>query len=162
MSGVRRGAFIACMLLCAGLAACGGNKDPNAKHKTELSPAPSNSAAAHTTPGPAVQEAKAAANGGQAPGFAGVWAADAGQCADPKQTYQFSGDRIEMGAKRGCAVTAISEEHPTGRSMIYHVMGACIGKKASNDMFLFSFGASDTTMKLQVNDELPERLVRCP
>jgi hypothetical protein len=46
--------------------------------------------------------------------------------------------------------------------MIYHVMGACIGKKASNDMFLFSFGASDTTMKLQVNDELPERLVRCP
>jgi hypothetical protein len=148
------------MLAC--LAACGGNHDPNTKQKTELSPAPEDSAAAHTLPATAVAEAQAAAADPAAPGFAGVWAADPAQCRDFKQTYQFSAARIEMGAKRGCAVTSISEEHPSGRSMIYHVGGACIGKTASNDAITFTFGPSDTVMQARVNDEPPERLVRCP
>jgi hypothetical protein len=151
-----------CVVMFAGLAACGGNQDPNAKKMTELSPAPRNSAAAHVVPDPGGAALQPAATVSAAPGFAGVWASGPAQCLDLKKTYQFSATRIEMGAERGCAVTSISEEHPSGRSLIYHVSGACIGKTASNDAIVFSFGPSDTVMQVQVNDGPPETLVRCP
>ncbi|MBI1360143.1 MAG: hypothetical protein GC155_07650 [Alphaproteobacteria bacterium] len=164
------------VFLCAfaGLAACDGNTDPNNKPATELSPPPDNSAAAHmVTPPPGAPNVKPAAASapsepaetpaGPPPGFAGRWASTEGACKDPEKVYRFSARRIEMGAQRGCAVISIGEEHPTGRSMIYHVEGACIGEKRSeNQSITFRFGASDTIMQVQVDDDPPERVVRCP
>lgn len=167
--------------LAAGLAGCGGNTDPNNKPKTELSPPPANSVAAHmmsappgtvaapvpaaaagVTPSPAAFET-APAVGGAPPGFAGVWASDEGACKDPQKVWTLSTERLDMGAARGCAVTSMREDHPTGRSMIYHVEGACIGEKRSaNQSITFTFGASDTVMQVQVDDDPPERVVRCP
>ncbi len=158
---------IVLLVAFAGVAACGGNTDPNNKAKTELSPAPDNSVAAHMVtplPGtPNVQPASQPAPVGTPPGFAGDWASDEAACKEPDKVYHFTASRIDMGAERGCAVTSTSGEHPTGRSMIYHVEGACIGeKRAENQAITFRFGASDTVMEVQVDDNPPERVVRCP
>jgi hypothetical protein len=65
--------------------------------------------------------------------------------------------------ERSCAVKSISEEHPTGRSMIYTVMADCLTEgAASKDQFAFNFSAADTVMQLQLNGREPVRLVRCP
>lgn len=98
-----------------------------------------------------------------APGFAGAWASAEAECADPAKMLELSADTIEMApAAQSCAVKSISEEHPTGRSMIYTISADCMADgKASADNFTVNFGASDTVMQLQRNDETPMRLVRC-
>lgn len=97
-----------------------------------------------------------------APGFAGTWASAEAECSDPAKASTLSADRIEL-TGQSCAVKSISEEHPTGRSMIYTVNAAC-GAEATpaTDNFTLNFGASDTVMQLQQNDQQPIRLVRCP
>jgi hypothetical protein len=98
-----------------------------------------------------------------APGFAGDWAAAEAECADPAKTLKLSAERIEITlGEQSCAVKSISEEHPTGRSMIYTISADCTAEgKATSDNFTLNFGASDTVMQLQLNDRPPMRLVRC-
>ncbi|MDP3739614.1 MAG: hypothetical protein Q8R02_19655 [Hyphomonadaceae bacterium] len=99
-----------------------------------------------------------------APGFAGDWASAEAECADPAKMLKLSADRIEMTpSAQSCSVKSISEEHPTGRSMIYTISADCLaGGKTSADNFTLNFGPSDTVMQLQLNDRQPMRLVRCP
>jgi hypothetical protein len=98
------------------------------------------------------------------PGFSGVWASAESECGEPDKTFKLSSATIDMmPGERSCAVKSISEEHPTGRSVIYTVMADCLTEgAASKDQFTLNFGAADTVMQLQLNDREPVRLVRCP
>jgi len=99
-----------------------------------------------------------------APGFAGVWAMDDKDCATPAKTFKLSAQEINMTpGERACAVKSVSSETPTGRSMIYTVQAACLTEGVeSQDTFKMTFGASDTALKLQLNDRDPVTLMRCP
>ena len=97
-----------------------------------------------------------------APGFAGTWASAEAECADTAKASRLSAEKIEL-AGQSCTVKSISEEHPSGRSMIYTINAACgAGTAPTTDNFTLNFGASDTVMQLQQNDQPPIRLVRCP
>lgn len=98
------------------------------------------------------------------PGYADTWATTLADCSDPATAIVLTSHRIDIpAAKRSCATTALEEEHPTGRSMVYRVAAACsVNGAPSRDAFTFSFGASDTVMKLQINDAPPVTLERCP
>lgn len=121
-------------------------------------PAPETQPAALQPPAPV------AAGGGvplQEPGYAGVWAPGDADCADPARRFSLSSQSVTMApGEKGCVVKSREEEHPTGRSMIYHIMADCGG--GAQDAFTLNFGASDTVMQMKVNDGEPVRLVRCP
>ena len=109
------------------------------------------------TPPPATGEDAAA------PGFAGRWAAAEAQCGEPAKTFDLSAHSFAMPGGNACAVTRVSEEHPTGRSAVFAVTADCTADDpASSDRFTLNFGAADTIMQLQQNDQAPVRLVRCP
>ena len=98
-----------------------------------------------------------------APGFAGRWAAGEAECAEPAKTFDLSAHNFAMPGGNACAVTNVSEDHPTGRSAIFSVTADCTANDpATNDRFTLNFGAADTIMQLQHNDQAPVRLVRCP
>lgn len=100
----------------------------------------------------------------ETPGYAGLWAENAAACAEPDTGYTLTAERLDIPArKRSCAVTSISEEHPSGRAMNYVVEAACSSDGTpSRDKFRFEFGPSDTVMQFKLNDEAPVRLERCP
>jgi hypothetical protein len=104
-------------------------------------------------------------SGGEAPapGFAGRWAAAEAECGEPVKAFDLSAHSFAVPGGNTCAVTKVAEEHPTGRSAIYTVAADCTADNpAANDRFTLNFGAADTIMQLQQNDQAPVRLVRCP
>jgi hypothetical protein len=112
----------------------------------------------------AITSGQAAPESAQPAAFAGDWAFAESDCSEAARTFKLSADKIVMSpGERSCAVTSISEEHPTGRSMIYHVAADCVAEgEATKDRFTLNFGASDTVMQMQLNNREPVRLVRCP
>ncbi|MFT3723180.1 MAG: hypothetical protein QM773_06290 [Hyphomonadaceae bacterium] len=97
----------------------------------------------------------------QEPGYAGVWALADADCGNAARTFDLSSQSMSMApGGKACVVKSREEEHPTGRSMIYHIMADCGG--GSGGAFTLNFGASDTVMQMKVNDREPVRLVRCP
>jgi hypothetical protein len=98
-----------------------------------------------------------------APGFAGRWAAAQAECSDAAKAFDLSAHNFAIPGGNACAVTKVSEEHPTGRSAIFTVAADCtVDDVAASDRFILNFGAADTVMQLQQNDQAPVRLVRCP
>jgi hypothetical protein len=98
-----------------------------------------------------------------APGFAGRWAAIEAECSDAAKAFDLSAHSFAMPGENACTVTKVSEEHPTGRSAIFTVTADCTADDpAASDRFTLNFGAGDTVMQLQQNDQAPVRLVRCP
>jgi hypothetical protein len=137
------------------------------------SPQPATPASADPTPDPASAMAETAAPSTvpevaerptMPPGYAGAWALKDSECGDSAKTFRLGGDVITMApGDRSCDVASIEEEHPSGRSMIYHIKASCLGPEGeSDDQFTFNFGASDTVMQFKLNDREPMRLVRCP
>ncbi len=98
------------------------------------------------------------------PGYSGDWAFAAGECAEPAKTIKLARTIVDMTpGERSCAIKSMTEEHPTGRSAVYTLKAACITEGAtSEDTFKLKFGASESTMQLQLNDAKPVKLVRCP
>jgi hypothetical protein len=95
------------------------------------------------------------------PGFAGQWAAAESDCGNAAKAIALSGQSVRTApGDPTCAVKSLSEEHPTGRSMIYHIIADCGGR--AQEAFTLTFGASDTVMDMRVNEREPVRLVRCP
>ena len=98
-----------------------------------------------------------------ASGFAGRWAAAEADCSEPARTFALSAHNFAMPGGNACAVTKVSEERPTGRSAIFTVTADCTADDpTASDRFTLNFGAADTIMQLQQNDQAPVRLVRCP
>jgi len=98
-----------------------------------------------------------------APGFAGRWAAADTECSDTAKTFDLSAHNFALPGGNACAVTNLQEEHPTGRSAVFSVTADCTAENpAASDRFMLNFGAADTVMQLQHNDQAPVRLVRCP
>ena len=98
-----------------------------------------------------------------APGFAGRWAAAEAECSDTAKAFDLSAHSFAMPNGNACAVSKVAEEHPTGRSAVFTVTADCTADDpAASDRFLLNFGAADTVMQLQQNDQAPVRLVRCP
>jgi hypothetical protein len=110
-------------------------------------------------PAPVISETPA-----DQPGYAGIWAFVDSECGDAAKTVRLNGRSISMApGGKTCAVKSLEEEHPTGRSMTYHIKADCDGDAGvTEDMFTLNFGASDTVMQMKVNDREPTRLVRCP
>jgi hypothetical protein len=101
---------------------------------------------------------------GQIPGFVDAWATVETGCVVPAETYVLTQEVLTT-PPRGeiCAITSISEQHPTGRSMIYTVAADCMSDGAPRpEIFKFRFGASDTVMQLEAGALAPVRLLRCP
>jgi hypothetical protein len=73
-----------------------------------------------------------------------------------------SGEAVDIAPGKGCTVKSITEEHPTGRSMIYHIVANCgaAGQPGESRVTL-NFGPSESEMQLQVEDKRPVRLARC-
>jgi hypothetical protein len=96
-------------------------------------------------------------------GYAGDWATEASLCGDASKTYKLSGDMLDLTPEaRACQVKGITEEHPTGRSMIYHLEADCTATgTSSRDKLSFTFGASDTVMQFKLNTREPQTLERC-
>lgn len=113
---------------------------------------------------PSVAAPPATPTTGQPPGFAGIWASEAKDCATPTSTFKLSANAINMTpGERACAVKSIDEQHPTGRSALFVVKASCLTEgETSEDTFRLEFGAADTAMQLQLNARDPIRLVRCP
>lgn len=123
-------------------------------------PAPESQPAAAQPPAPAPVSAGADVPL-QEPGYAGVWALSDADCDDTTRTFSLSSQSVAMApGEKACVVKSREEEHPTGRSMIYHIMADCGG--GAQDAFTLNFGASDTVVQMKVNDREPVRLVRCP
>ena len=137
------------------LIACSPQTEP-----PPASPAPETPATpvAPPTPAPAPVISETPA---EEPGYAGIWAFADSECGDAAKTLRLSGQSISMApGEKVCAVKSREEEHPTGRSMIYHITADCGG--GAQDAFTLNFGASDTVMQMKLNDREPVRLVRCP
>jgi hypothetical protein len=98
------------------------------------------------------------------PGYTGAWANVETDCGDPAKVVKLTGNNITlMGTDGQCAITAIDEQHPTGRSMIYTIKANCVSpNRTGEDTFHINFGASDTVVQFQQNAREPVRLVRCP
>ena len=98
-----------------------------------------------------------------APGFAGRWAAAEVECNDPAKTFDLSAHSFAIPGQTACSVTNLSEDHPTGRSAVFTATAdSSANDPAASDRFTLNFGAPDTVMQLQQNDQAPVRLVRCP
>jgi hypothetical protein len=136
---------------------------PQPETPTLPDPAPDPAPAKTETTGPATVP-EAAEEPTMPPGYAGTWALMNAECSDPARTFSLGGETITMASgERSCDVASIEEEHPSGRSMIYHIKASCLGPEGeSDDQFTFNFGASDTVMQFKLNDREPMRLVRCP
>ncbi|HEV7689821.1 MAG TPA: hypothetical protein VGO52_03320 [Hyphomonadaceae bacterium] len=98
------------------------------------------------------------------PGYAGMWAASDAECTDPLRASEFSAETINYKPeKAACQVKSLSEETPTGRSMIYTIEADCtLGGQPSHETIKLNFGASDTVMQMVLGKREPVRLVRCP
>lgn len=98
------------------------------------------------------------------PGFKGTWALVEADCGTPEKIIRMSSIAINpVPGEADCAITAIEEEHPTGRSMIYRIAATCPGDgQPREDRIRLDFGASDTAIQMTVNDGAPLRIVRCP
>lgn len=133
--------------------------------------------ATDTTPPPAETEAIKVSPGTVAvppppasePGYSGVWAPKSADCTDSTKTYLLSGETLTLTPQsRTCTVKSLAEEHPTGRSAIYHLTAACVSDPPTgatplaDDAVTLTFGASDTVMQMQVNSGEPMTLERCP
>jgi len=113
---------------------------------------------------PAVAEAPPPAVPPQKPGYAGMWAASDAECMEPLKASEFSADTIDYKPEKAeCQVKSLSEETPTGRSMIYTIEADCtVGGQPSHETIKLNFGASDTVMQMVLGKRQPVRLVRCP
>jgi hypothetical protein len=129
-----------------------------------MPPAPSAPQLSTATVEPAAAPTPEAAPPVSQPGYAGSWATEASLCADAAKTYKLSGDMLDLTPEaRACQVKGITEEHPTGRAMIYHLEADCTATGApSHDKIVFDFGASDTVMQFKLNEREPQTLQRCP
>ncbi|MEQ1781587.1 MAG: hypothetical protein ABMA14_09520 [Hyphomonadaceae bacterium] len=103
------------------------------------------------------------------PGYSGVWAAKSADCVDATKAYQLSGGMLKLTPQsRVCSVNSLQEEHPTGRSAIFHITAGCVmdpptgAAPAGADTVTLTFGASDTVMKMKVNADPEMTLERCP
>jgi hypothetical protein len=98
------------------------------------------------------------------PGYAGMWAASEAECMEPLKASEFSGETIDYKPEKAtCQVKSLSEETPTGRSMIYTIEADCtVGGQPSHETIKLNFGASDTVMQMVLGKREPVRLVRCP
>jgi hypothetical protein len=98
------------------------------------------------------------------PGYSGDWAFASRECLDPAKTIKLARTIVDMTpGERSCAIKSMTEEHPTGRSVVYTLKAACITEGAtSEDTFKLNFGASESAMQLQLNNTKPVKLVRCP
>lgn len=141
------------------LIACSPNTPDPADEPAQPNPKPPSVSSAAVTDSAASARVEATV-----PGFAGEWALAERDCEEPARTFKLSADKIVMSpGERSCDVRSISEEHPTGRSAVFHVAAGCVTEgEASEDQFTLNFGAADTIMQLQLNDRDPVRLVRCP
>jgi hypothetical protein len=98
-----------------------------------------------------------------APGFAGRWAAAGTECSDPGKVFNLSAHSFAMPSGNAFAISKVLEEHPTGRSAVFTVSAHCTASDVvASDSFTLTFGAADTMMQLQLNDQAPVLLVRCP
>ena len=100
----------------------------------------------------------------QKPGYAGMWAASEAECSDPLKASEFSGETVNYKPEKAtCQVKSLSEETPTGRSMVYTIEADCMaGGQPSHETIKLNFGASDTVMQMLLGKREPVRLVRCP
>lgn len=130
---------------------------PPAETSTASAPAPTESATPAPTPiGPPPANID--------PGYTGAWAIMETDCGDVAKVVKLTGKAIKLMADEGqCDITAIDEQHPTGRSMIYTIKANCVSpNRTGEDTFHINFGASDTVIQFQQNAREPVRLVRCP